>query len=218
MSAPATGDLGTNATLLKRCVWVTLAVGVVELAGGLATGSLALVGDAGHMLTDGLGLLLAFLATWAVLRRRRRHARKHGSDGPVLALEEPERVEALAALGNALLLLVLVGALALEGVARLAAPTPVLAAPALAVAGLGLAVNLLVLRWLFQAAPTLGVRAAFWHVLGDLLGSVAALTSGLLLLAGAWPAADAALSLLIAFLLLLSVVRLGVESLRALRR
>lgn len=217
MSAPTVGQLGSNASLLKRCVWVTLGVGVVEFVGGLATGSLALVGDAGHMLTDGLGLLLAFLAAWAVLRRRRRHARKHGSASPVLALEEPERVEALAALGNALLLMVLVVVLAFEGLARLAAPTPVLAAPTLAVAALGLAVNLLVLRWLFQAAPTLGVRAAFWHVLGDLLGSVAALASGLLLLAGAWPAADAALSLLIAFLLLISVVRLGVESVRALR-
>lgn len=214
---PGAGESGpVNAALLKRCVWLTLGVGIVELGGGLFSGSLALLGDAGHMLTDGLGLLLAFLASWAVLRRRRRQAAHGKRVDPALALEAPERVEAAAALGNAVLLLALVAALAAEALGRLGEPAPIKALPALGIALLGLLVNLQVMRWLFQAAPTLNIRAALWHVLGDLLGSVAALASGLCAYAGLWPSADAVLALLIAALLLVSVVRLLRESLQVL--
>lgn len=214
---PERRDEPANAALLKRCVWLTLGVGLVELAGGLYTGSLALLGDAGHMLTDGLGLMLAFLASWAVLRRRRRQAATGRRSAPAQALEAPERVEAAAALGNAVLLLALVVALGIEAVDRLAAPDAIRALPALGVAVLGLGVNLLVLRWLFRATPTLNIRAALWHVAGDLLGSVAALSACLCAWLGLWPRADAVLSLLIAALLLVSVLRLSREALAVLR-
>ena len=198
--------------VLRRCMQLTLAVGLVELVGGLATGSLSLTADAGHMLTDGTGLLLAFLASWAVRRRRRRRGVVGAADP-----ETPERLEAWAALSNVLLLMLLVVALAREALLRLEAPRAVAAGPALAVAALGLVVNVLVLRWLFRAQPTLNVRAVLWHVVGDLLGSLAALTSGVLLLLGAWPAADAALALFICALLVLASARLLAQALRALR-
>jgi cobalt-zinc-cadmium efflux system protein len=203
------------ARVLKRCAVLTLATGAIEAAGGVFTGSLALLGDAGHMATDGLALTVAWLAA-RLASRRPPEAAVEGAGGAGDP-DAPERSEAWAAIVNAALLLGLSVGLAVEASSRLAAPPRLLAWPAIAVAVVGLLVNLTVLRWLGTVHGTLNVRAARWHVLGDLLGSLSALAAGVLALAGVWPAADPVLALGIAALLLVAVLRLVREAYDVLR-
>jgi cobalt-zinc-cadmium efflux system protein len=179
---------------LHRLGWtLALTAGflVVEVAGGLWTGSLALLADAGHMLTDVAGLLLSVLA--AVFARRPPSPRN--TFGYV-------RMEILAALANGVVLLVVAGAILVEAGRRLAAPAEVLTGPMLAIAAAGLAVNLLGMALLHRgAAESLNVRGAYLEVLGDALGSVAVIAAGLVIrFTGAtWvdPVASAAIGLLI---------------------
>jgi cobalt-zinc-cadmium efflux system protein len=154
--------------VLGRCLLLTLGFALVEGAAGLWSGSLALLGDAGHMLTDAGGLALALVA--AQLSTRGPSRRFTYGLG---------RVEVVAAVLNGLLLFALVAWIAVEAVHRLRAPPPVQGVVALVVAVLGSVVNLAVATILRRGAPSLNLRAAMLHVLGDLLGSLAAIASGL---------------------------------------
>ncbi len=166
----------------------------VEVAGGLITGSLALLADAGHMLTDAVSLALAW-AGFRVSRRPHDRRRTYGY----------HRSQVLAAFVNGASLIAIVGWIAVEAVLRLFEPVQVMAPAMLAVAVLGLLVNLgafVILRR--GERENLNIQGAALHVLGDLLGSIAAIVAGLVILATGWMPIDPLLSLLIAALVLRS--------------
>ena len=183
----------------------TIAYGVVEALGGWWTGSLALLSDAGHMLTDGAALGLGALAAW--IARRPPSARHSYGLG---------RAEIVAALLNAGAMLVIIVALGYEAIVRLRAPAPVQGAVAALIAAAGLALNLFVMRRLTPHVHDMNARAARLHVLGDVLGSVAALASGTVIALTGWTRIDPLASLAICVLIAFSSVRLLRESLHAL--
>jgi cobalt-zinc-cadmium efflux system protein len=176
---------------LTTTLVLTAGVMVVELVAGLWTGSLALVADAGHMLTDAGALALALFASW-IAARPPTPAKTYGY----------YRAEILAALVNAVVLLVVAGAILYEAWQRIVEPAPVLAVPMAAVAAVGLAVNVLG-AWLLHrgARESLNVRAAYLEVISDALSSVAVLVAaGVVITTGltiADPLASAAIALLI---------------------
>jgi len=164
---------------------------VVEVAGGLLAGSLALLADAAHMLTDTASLALA----WTAFRISRRPSDPAKTFGYY-------RFEVIAAFINGLALLALVGWIVWEAVARLLEPQPVLGLPMLLVAVAGLVVNLIAFRLLHGAdRNNLNIKAALWHVIGDILGSVAAIVAAGVILATGWMPIDPLLSLVVAALL-----------------
>ncbi|HEU5322049.1 MAG TPA: cation diffusion facilitator family transporter, partial [Methylomirabilota bacterium] len=170
---------------------LTAAVMLVEAAAGVWTGSLALLADAGHMLADAGALGLALFATW-IASRPPTPAKTYGY----------YRAEILAALVNALVLLVVAGAILVEASQRLRSPPEVLAGPMAAVAALGLAVNL-VGAWLLHggAAQSLNVRAAYLEVLSDAISSAAVLAAALVVVTTGVTLADPAVSAAIALLI-----------------
>lgn len=191
-----------------RLFWallVTLAFAAVEAVAGFLSGSLALLGDAAHMVTDSASLGLAAFAAW--LARRPSTARHTYGYG---------RVETLAALINVLFMGFVVGGIAWAALRRFSAPVPVDGSLVAGVAMLGLLLNLGVAWLLLRGEQTLNTRGALLHVLGDLLGSVAALIAGLVVLWTGWTPIDPLLSLLICVLLAASSFNLLREVVRAL--
>lgn len=179
---------------------------LAELVGGLVTGSLALLADAAHMLTDFAALFLAWLA-FRLSRRPADAVRTYGFD----------RLQILAAFANAVTLIVLVVWILSEAVARLFDPQPVLASGMLVVAAMGLAVNIAAFAVLQGAdRDNLNIRGALVHVMGDLLGSVAALVAAGVILITGWTPIDPLLSMLIAALITVSAFRLLRDSGRVL--
>ncbi len=167
---------------------------LVEVAGGLWSGSLALLADAGHMLTDAAALALAY----AAFRFGRRAADNRRTFGYL-------RFEVVAGFLNALTLFGIVVWIVAEAWRRFAQPTPVLAGPMLAVALAGLLVNLLVL-WILTRGDRqhVNIRGAALHVLGDLLGSVGAVLAAGVIAATGFMAIDPILSVLVSLLILRS--------------
>jgi cobalt-zinc-cadmium efflux system protein len=165
---------------LLTTLGVTAAFLVVEVLGAVWTGSLALLADAGHMLTDVAGLALALFATW-IAGRPPTPAKSYGY----------YRAEILAALVNALVLLAVAGAILVEAYRRLRAPPDVLGGPMLAIAVVGLAANL-GCAWLLHAdaGRSLNVRGAYLHVLGDALSSVGVVVAAAVVVATGWTVAD----------------------------
>ncbi|PXV61591.1 cobalt-zinc-cadmium efflux system protein [Dyella jiangningensis] len=177
---------------------LTTAMMVVEAVGGFWSGSLALVADAGHMLIDALALLLAVAGAW--FARRPADARRSYGYG---------RLEVLAGFVNALTQFVLVAFIAYEAITRLFEPAHILSGMMLVVALIGLVVNVLVLSTLHgHAHDDVNLAGATLHVLGDLLGSVAAVVAALLVRWMGWNWADPVLSLLVSLLILNSAWRL----------
>ena len=179
---------------------------VAEVIGGLLSGSLALIADAGHMLTDAAALALS----WAGFHFGKRASSNTKTFGYV-------RLEVLAGLVNAVTLFALVAWIAWEAVGRLVAPAPVLAGPMLVVAALGLAVNTVVFL-ILQRADTehVNIKGAMLHVLGDLLGSVAAIVAAIGIYFTGWTPIDPILSVLILLLILRSAWALLKNSLHIL--
>ncbi len=195
-AAPGRHDHHHPAHHHERLSWAAFAVIVtfmlVEIAGGIYARSLALIADAGHMASDALALLLAAFA-FRLARRPRDEARSYGY----------ARAEVLAAFVNGLGLLVLVVWIVIEAVARILDPPVVKAGPMLAVAAAGLVANVVALLLLHRGDhDNLNIRAAIWHVIGDILGSVAAIAAALVILSTGWTPIDPILSLAIALLLL----------------
>ena len=190
---------------LVAAALVTVGFALVEAAGGWWTGSLALLSDAGHMITDGAALALGAAAAWMARRPpSERHSYGLG------------RAEILAALANAAAMLLIVLALAYEALVRLGAPKPVNGGAAAVIAAAGLALNLWILRRLSPHQHDMNTRAARLHVLGDALGSIAALASGLLIALAGWTVVDPIASLVICVLIGASALQLLRESLHAL--
>lgn len=195
---------GAGSLLLLSLV-LTLGFSVVEAITGWWSGSLALLGDAGHMVSDAFALGVAAAAAW-IARRRPSHRHSYGLG----------RAEFVGALFNALLMLLIVVAITVSAVERLQVPHAVEGGVVTAVALLGLVINLLVAWLLSRGAGDLNTRAALLHVMGDLLGSVAALIAGAVVLYTGWSPIDPILSLVIVALILFSSLRLLREALHGL--
>lgn len=187
--------------VLGWSVVLTLLFAAVEAAAGFWSNSLALISDAGHMLTDSTALGLALLAQHIA---RRPPSAKHSFGFG--------RAEALAAFINALAMLVLVGWIAFEALQRFNDPMPVKGVAVFVVAVIGLAVNLVVAWLLSHDKESVNTRAALVHVLGDLLGSVAAIIAGAVIYLTGWLPIDPLLSLAVSLLILKSTVSVLRES------
>lgn len=177
-----------------------------EVVGGLVSGSLALIADAVHMLTDTVALAFA----WAAFRIARRPATWRHSFGF-------DRVQVLAAFLNGASLFVIAGWIVYEAVQRYGQPVPILAGPMLVVAILGLLVNMLVFYILRTGdQDNLNIRGAVLHVMGDMLGSVAAIVAAVVILWTGWLPIDPILSVVVALLVLRSAWVVAKDSLHIL--
>jgi len=176
---------------------LTLSFAGVEAVAGWWSGSLALLADAAHMVTDSSALGLAAAAAWLA----RRPPSFNHSYGLV-------RAEVLAALFNSLLMLVLIGFIVSEAIERIGTPREITGSTVIGVAVIGLVINLVVAWVLSRGEATMNSRAALLHVLGDALGSVAAITAGVVVVTTGWTPIDPLLSLFVAALILIAALRL----------
>ncbi len=191
----ATHDHGTHAhshTTNERrvlCVLViTLAFMVAEIVGGILSGSLALLADAGHMLTDAAALTLVWVA-FRIARRPSDRLRTFGYD----------RVQVLAAFANGLALIVIAVWIVVEAVQRIAEPIEVLAMPMLVIAIGGLVVNVVAFAILHGGdRDNINLRGALLHVLSDMLASAAAVIAAIVILLTGWMPIDPLLSIVVA--------------------
>jgi cobalt-zinc-cadmium efflux system protein len=175
---------------------------LAEVAGGLVSGSLALLADAGHMLTDFAALSMAWLA-FRVARRPADRKRTYGFD----------RLSVMAAFVNGLALFVVAIWIVVEAIGRLRDPHPITGGIMLAVAVAGLLVNILAF-WILSRGDrgNLNLRAALLHVAGDLLGSAGAILAALVILWTGWTPIDPILSVLVSILILRAAWRVVGES------
>jgi cobalt-zinc-cadmium efflux system protein len=178
------GTTGTaaaqHATKLAWALGLTATYMVAEVVGGLITGSLALLADAAHMLTDVGGLALALLA----IRFAAREATPQRTYGYL-------RMEVLSALANAVVLLLLTVYIVYEAYQRFLSPPEILSGPMLVVATIGLIVNLISMRLLAGgSSESLNIKGAYFEVLSDMLGSIGVIVASLLIMWKGWVLAD----------------------------
>ena len=187
----------TTVRALQTGLVLTAGFAVVEAIGGWLTGSLALISDAGHMATDAAAFVVALIA-------------QHVAQRPpsARATYGYARAEVLAAFVNALAMLALVVWIAVEAVTRLLAPVAVAGGLVMIVAGVGLLVNLFVAWMLSRAQGNLNARGALLHVMGDILGSVAALVAGAVIAYTGWTPIDPILSIVVTLMILRSTIAL----------
>lgn len=183
----------------------TISFAVVEVIGGLWAGSLALLSDAGHMITDSSSLGIGAFAAWLATRPA---TRKHSFG--------LQRAEVLGALVNVLFMFGVVLMVTVVAVQRLFSPAPVAGGTVMLIAFIGLVVNILVAWILMRGEQNMNVRGALLHVMGDFLGSVAALAAGAIIYFTGWTPADPILSLFVSALILVSAWRLLREVVRVL--
>ena len=175
---------------------------VVEAIGGWISGSLALLADAGHMLTD-VGAIGLSLVSAVIGARPADEFKTYGY----------RRWEILAALVNGAALFGIAGWVVYEAIQRLGTPSPVRAGILLGVAAAGLLVNVVALSLLHHSHQhSLNTRGAYLHILGDLLASAAAIAAGVIILLTGWTLADPILSIGVALLILVGAWRLVRES------
>ena len=188
---------GTATDGERRVFWallITASFMLAEVVGGIVSGSLALLADAGHMLTDAAALALS----WFAFRVSRRPSTPRHSYGQ-------HRFQVLAALINGATLIGIAVWVGIEAARRLVAPSEVLGGPMLVIALLGLAANIGAFVILHQGdRENLNIRGAALHVLGDLLGSAAAIVAAIVILLTGWTPIDPILSVLVAFLIVRS--------------
>jgi cobalt-zinc-cadmium efflux system protein len=199
---PHSHSHASNERRIGIAALLTGAFMLAEVLGGVISGSLALLADAGHMLTDSASLIIA----WYGFRMARRPAdwqRTYGYD----------RFTILAAFANGLALFAIVVWILVEAIERLLDPGEVLGGMMLVIAVAGLAVNILAF-WVLHGAEgdNLNVRAAALHVLGDLLGSVGAIIAALTIMATGWTPIDPILSVAVAMIILRSAWHVVRES------
>lgn len=196
---------GRGGRVLLLALAITLGYALVEAIGGWLFRSLALLSDAGHMLSDALALGLAAFAAWLGSRPAgRRHSYGFA------------RAEVVAAFVNGIALLLVVVFIAVEAVGRLLDPQPVAGLGVMLVAGIGLVVNLVAAFLIGREAHDLNTRAALLHIVGDLVGSVAAITAGAVTYFTGWQPIDPLLSIVIAVLILASTISLLRDALHVL--
>ncbi|HEX2017956.1 MAG TPA: cation diffusion facilitator family transporter [Aurantimonas sp.] len=189
---------GASETRIALAAVLTGLFMIAEVVGGLVSGSLALLADAGHMLTDFTALSLGWLA-FRLARRPHDARRTYGYS----------RFQVLVAFVNGVALFAIAGFIVVEAWHRIGEPGEILGGTMLAIAAAGLAVNLGVLAILHGAdRDNLNIRGAVLHVIGDLLGSVAAIAAAIVILWTGWTPIDPILSVLVALLILVSAWRL----------
>lgn len=177
---PAGTAAAQHAGRLGWALALTATYMVAEVVGGLVTGSLALLADAAHMLTDVGGLALALLA----IHFAAREATPQRTYGYL-------RMEVLSALTNAVVLLLLTVYILYEAYQRFASPPEILSGPMLVVAAIGLIVNLVSMRLLAGgSSESLNVKGAYFEVLSDMLGSIGVIIAALLMMWKGWRLAD----------------------------
>lgn len=181
--------------VLAWSLGLTLIFAGLEVVAGILSNSLALISDAGHMITDAAALGLALLAQH--IAKRPPSARHSFGFG---------RAEALAAFFNALFMLAVAGWIVVEAIHRFSQPEPVKGAMVMIVAAIGMSVNIAVAWVLSHDKESLNTRAALVHVMGDLLGSVAALASGAIIYFTGFMQIDPILSVVVSLLILRSTV------------
>jgi len=190
---------------LRRLRWVlalTTVFMIVEAVGGWIAGSLALLADAGHMLTDVGALSLSLLTAW-IAQRPPDDSKTYGY----------LRWEILAALVNGAALFGIAAWVVIEAIQRIQDPQPVRTGLFLAIASAGLLVNLASLAVLHSSREgSLNVRGAYLHVLGDALGSVGAVAAAVIIALTGWTLADPIVSILLSLLILVGAARLLRES------
>ncbi len=204
--APAHGGKLPSRWALGAALICTLTIAVVQFVGGILANSLALQGDAGHMLSDAAALSVSFLAAWLATRpmTARRTFGFH-------------RAEVLAALLNSVFLLGIAGWVGIRAIGRLGHPVEVAAIPVLFIAIIGLIVNLVALKVLgHHQHSNLNIRGAFLHVLGDTLGSAGVIVSAIVIYFTGWNTIDSLVSIGIGCLLVLSGARLLRDSISVL--
>lgn len=184
---------------------LTIGFAGAEFFAALISGSIALMADAGHMVTDSTALFLA-LAAQFISRKAPTETSSYGHG----------RIEALAAFVNSIAMLGIALWIAIEAINRFGSPHDISGGMVMVVAGLGLVVNLIVAWVLSRDQESLNTKAALVHVLGDLLGSVAALASGAVISLTGWTPIDPLLSILVCLLILKSTFALLKSSYRIL--
>ena len=196
---------GDSADARRRVAFaaiLTFAFMIAEVAGGLISGSLALLADAAHMLTDAGSLALA----WLGFKLAERPADDQRSFGWA-------RFKILAAFVNGLALLVLAIWIVVEAVQRLLSPEPVMGTVLMGVAFVGLLVNIVAFLLLHGGdQDDLNLRGALWHVAGDLLGSVAAIAAAVVIIFTGWMPIDPLLSMLVAGLIVVGGIKITLQS------
>ena len=195
-----------NRSTLAVALVIALAVVGVEVAGGILTNSLALLADAGHMVSDVLAISIALFAIWLASR-------------PASAQQTfgYHRAEVLAAAANGVMLLLVAAFIFWQATLRFSDPPDVSSAPMLGIGVIGLVANVasaLILHG--RQGESLNVRGVFYHVLGDLAGSVGVIVAGVIMLTTGWFLADPLVSVAIGLLIVLGAVRLLRESLTVL--
>ena len=197
-SGDAKHDHRHAAQNVSKLVWalsLTLGFALIKAATGWFAHSLALISDAGHMVTDAAALGLALIAQ---IIAQRPPSEKHSFGFG--------RSEALAAFVNALAMLVLVVWIVFEASTRFSEPSEVHGKSVMIVAALGFLLNVAVAWMLMRGESNLNTRAALVHVMGDLLGSVAAFAAGLVIILTGWMQIDPLLSILVSLLILKSTI------------
>lgn len=179
---------------------------VVEAVGGFLTNSLALISDAGHMLSDAVALGLSLLA-FKIGERQATYSKTYGY----------RRVEIIAAFINGLTLIIISLYIFYEAFQRFIEP-PNVSASMMIIAFIGLVVNIVV-AWMLMRGDSqenLNIRSALLHVLGDLLGSIGAIVAGILILLFGWDIADPIASVIVAILIVISGIRVTKDSIHIL--
>ncbi len=188
---------GMAKQVLRLAFFLTILILLAELVGGLLANSLALLSDAGHVITDIFALGLAWFA--AVQAERPANARKTFGY---------HRVGILAALVNAVTLIAIALAIVIEAIQRLQHPEPVQPAIMFIAASIGIAINLFIGLGLRKEGGNLNIRAATLHVFGDVAASVAVIIAGIVILLTGWTIADPILSVGIALLIAIGAWRI----------
>jgi cobalt-zinc-cadmium efflux system protein len=192
---------------LALALALTIGFLVVQVVTGLATGSLALLSDAGHMATDALGLSMALIAIHVATRSARDRQRTFGL----------YRLEILAALANAVLLFAVAGYVLVEAALRLDDPPEIASGVVLVIGAIGLAVNLVCFALLRPGAgESLNVEGAYLEVMADVLGSVGVIVAALVMTFTGWLWVDPLIGAAIGLFILPRAWRLGREALRVL--
>ena len=183
-------------TRLILAVVLTGTIAIAEAVGGYLTNSLALMSDAGHMLTDVSALALSLLALWFA-----------GKPADLKKTYGYYRMEILSALLNGVLLLGITVVILIEAYERLEAPAAVQLGPMMVIAGIGLVANLVAMATLHRS-HSMNVRGAFLHVVGDALSSVGVLVGGAIMYWTGWYRVDALISVAICVVIVIGAFRL----------
>lgn len=201
---PVTQSKKTIKVLGWSCA-IVLCFGIVEAVSGWLANSLALLSDAGHMASDSFALALSAFAAWIASKpASKRHSYGLG------------RAEVIAAWISSILLVFIAMNIGIEAVERIYHPEKVSGNVVIGVAFIGMCINILTAWLLHHSEQTMNVRSALLHVLSDLLGSIAALASGIVIYFSGWMTIDPILSLLITVLILTSGARLLKETINVL--